>query len=138
MDQINDNNKEIKDKIKKELVDPSYFRDVKYNLDSRFRWKFIGDLSEGISQLLILSCTMLAFSSGFFDIRALSYVSGALGIGSLSLLRFSSYAMSESRERTWQSNVILKQLGIESVPDIVVDSTNDKNNNTDINIVCDI
>lgn len=106
----------------KKLIDEAYYRDLKYNLTSKSRWKFIGDVSETLSQICVGTSSVLAFASGFFeDIDILAFVAGTVGVGSLVLLQFSSYAMKESSERTQQVNVILTKLGLETIPDIVVE-----------------
>ena len=115
----------IINKIRSELVDESYYNDIKYNLSSKSRWKFIGDISEALAYLCSGLSTMLAFSSGFFSIRLLPFIAGCFGTGSLLLFIFSSYAMKESKERTKQVNYLLSDLGIHKIPDIVIDSATD-------------
>jgi hypothetical protein len=118
----------ITTKIKRDLLDSMYYRDVKYNLKSRFRWKFIGDLTEALSHVFTGVATILAFASGFFGIELLAFLSGCFGAISLVILQFSSYAVKESRERTIQVNRILRKLGMEEIADITIDSTGVSNN----------
>lgn len=115
-------NSVLVDKIRKELVDVSYYEDVKYNIESKSRWKFLGDVSEGIAQLLMGVSSILAFAAGAFNYTVLSFIAGAIGVGSLVLLRISAYAMKESSERTAQVNRVLDQIGINKIPDIVINS----------------
>lgn len=121
-------NTPITTKIKRDLLDSMYYRDVKYNLKSRFRWKFIGDLTEALSHVFTGVATILAFASGFFGIDLLAFLSGCFGAISLVILQFSSYAVKESRERTIQVNRILRKLGMEEIADITIDSTGVSNN----------
>ncbi|BCS82879.1 hypothetical protein QLL95_gp1244 [Cotonvirus japonicus] len=120
---INNGDINTSDRIKKELIDTSYYGDVKYNLRSKSRWKFIGDLTESLSQICVGIATVLAFSAGFYELNLLSFLSGSFGTSSLVLLQFSSYAMKESKERTQQVNILLKKLGLDSIPDIIVESS---------------
>lgn len=110
---------DLRTKIQVELIEKSYYSDIEYNLNSKSRWKFIGDLTEALAQILLLVATILSFASGTFDNKILAFVSGAVGVGSIVFLRFSSYAMKESQERTEQVNRILEQLGINKIPDII-------------------
>ncbi len=111
------------DKIRNELVEQSIYRDVKYNINGKSRLKFIADLTETLAHIIIVIGSILAFASGSFNIFYLSFVAGSCNVISVSLLRFSSYAMRESRERTVQVNMILRKIGIGTIPDIAIDST---------------
>ena len=116
-------NPELTDKIRKELIDISYYDDVKYNIESKSRWKFFGDMTEALAQLLTGASAILAFAAGAFDNKILSFVAGALGVGSLVLMRLSSYSMKESNERTVQVNRLLDKINVNEIPDIVINST---------------
>jgi hypothetical protein len=130
----------IVEKIRKELVAPSYYFDVKYNIRSKTRWKIASDVIEFFAQILVGASTILAFSAGYFDDKILSFIAGAIGTLALVMLRFAVYAMNESKERTIQVNKLLEKLGIEKIPDITSDTNNcvfDKLNiksNSDTNI----
>lgn len=115
-------------RIKRELLDSMYYRDVRYNLRSRFRWKFIGDFTEAFSHIFTGVATILAFASGFFGLDILAFLAGCFGAVSLVILQFSSYAVKESRERTVQVNRILRKLGMDEIADITIDSTGVSNN----------
>lgn len=110
----------IQEKIKTELIENRYYNDIKYNINSKSRCKFTADFTEYLSYILTGIAVILSFAAGFFDNIWLSFASGCFGTTSLALLKFSSYAMSESKERTNQVNIILKKLGIEEIPDISV------------------
>ena len=110
-------------KIKKELIEKTYYDDLKDNLSSKSRWKTIGDVTEAFAHLFMGISAILAFAAGSFNLTLLSFISGCVATTSLVLLRFSSYCMKESTERTTQVNKILHKLGIEEIADITVDST---------------
>lgn len=111
------------DKIVKELVEPAYYDDVKYNINSRNRWKKISDITSAFSQILFGISIIMSFAVGFFDINMLSFISGSIGVSAMVVMKISSYAMNESRERTNQINIILKKLNISEIPDITIDPT---------------
>ncbi len=114
------------DKINKELIEPTYYDDIKNNLYGRSKWKTISDITETISKILAGITTVLAFAAGFFDMSFLSFMAGCLGTISLVLLQFSSYCSNESKERTIRANQILKNLGITNIIDINDVDNNDK------------
>lgn len=116
-------NNEFIQKIRIELIEKSYYNDLKYNLTSKSRWKLVGDASETLAYLCMGFTGIFAFSAGFFDHKILSFVAGCLSIAAPLLLKFSSRAMLESKERTIQVNCILRALGIDTIPDISIDST---------------
>lgn len=106
----------------KNLVSQNYYKDVKNNLASKSMWKFIGDLSDAISQIMGAFAAILAFASGFFGITILAFLSGCANTISLVLRQFSAYAMKESKERTEQVNKLLDIFGIAEIP-VLVDPT---------------
>ena len=112
-------------KIQKELVDTSYYEDIKYNTRSKSRWKFIGDITEATSHIISSSGVIISFAAGYFGYPFLSFLAGSLGITSIVLLRFSSYSMRESRERTIQINSLLEAIGINKIVDITIDSADE-------------
>lgn len=128
MTDINLSKSELIEKIKKELVEKNYYRDVQYNLNSKYRWKIIADVTEAFANIFIAVTAILAFAAGVFNFPLLSFISGCCGTLSFSLLRFSSYSMMESRERTQQVNLLLKNLGLDTIVDITVDSSGEPNN----------
>lgn len=115
-------NNEFITRVKTELIEETYYKDLKYNIRSKSRWKVLSDLCETISHLLIGIATILAFAAGFFKNEYLSFVSGCIGTFSMVFMQFSSYALRESRERTSQVNIILQKLGIDNIPDITIEN----------------
>lgn len=109
---------ELNERLKKE-IENNYYNDVRYNIRSKSRWKFIGDFSESISYFFTGIATILSFACGFFDNFWLAFVSGIFGTISLMLLKFSSYAMKESKERADQVNIILDDLGVKEIVSVV-------------------
>jgi len=113
---------ELIKKIQSELIEKNYYDDVKYNLDGKSRWKSIGDKLEALAHIIMGLTSILAFATAYFDDVVFSFVAGCTGILALVMLRLSSYAMRESRERTEQVNRILENLGLRKIPDITIDS----------------
>lgn len=105
-------------KIKQDLIEPTYYEDIKNSLYGREKWKKIGDISETISKVLTGFATIFAFAAGYFKLTYLSFIAGCLGTSAIVLLQFSSYAVNESRERTARANIILHDLGIKKIVDI--------------------
>lgn len=116
---------EMISKIRTDLIEPSYYDDIKYNIHSKSRWQCIGDVTETISHVFIGFGTILAFAAGFFNISYLSFLAGSCTTAAMIFIKFSSYAMKESKERIGQVNLLIEQLGFNDIPDIVVDSNND-------------
>ena len=104
------------------LINQNYYSDLKYNIGSKSRLKIISDWSDGLAQLLMGISVVLAFAAGYFDHYILSFIAGCMGTISMVVLKFSSYAMKESKERTDQVNLILRKLGIDTIPIVNTDS----------------
>lgn len=109
----------MEDKIKTELVNPNYYNDIKRSIRGKSRWKFIGDFTEAISHIFTGISVILSFACGFFDDLVLSFIAGVFGIIALVLLKFSHYAINESKERTEEVNILLNKLKIDEIPMIV-------------------
>jgi len=109
-------------KIKKKLIEPTYYQDTQASLKGRWFWKKTGDFMEAFGQIFSGIASILAFAAGFFGLNVLSFVAGCCGTISLVLLHFSSYAMKESRNNTAIVNKILALIGLTAIPDIVVDT----------------
>jgi hypothetical protein len=116
---------ELNDKIMKELIEPTYYNEVKSYLSSRYRWKNIGDICEVFGKIFAGCSSVLAFSSGVFKIDILSFLAGCFGIIALIFMQFSSYSMKESKERTDEINIMLNKLGISEIPNTAIDSSVD-------------
>lgn len=114
---------DLVEKIQTELVDTSYYNDIKYNIHSKSRWKLTADITGACSHICVCISIVLAFAAGFFNYTVLSFISGCFGTTSLALLRFSAYALIESKERTEQVNLLLGALGMNKIVDITVDET---------------
>lgn len=108
----------LMEKIKEELIEPTYYQDIKDNLNGRETWKKIGDVTEAISKIFAGLATVAAFAAGFFNITILSFISGCLGTLALVIQQFSTYSYNESKERTNRVNKILTDLGLKNILDL--------------------
>lgn len=117
-------NDELKEKIVRDLIEKTYYEEIKSGLEGRTKWKTVGDVAEVVSHVLTGLSTIVSFSAGFFSFEGLPFIAGCLGTMALICLKFSSYAMHESRERTSGANKILEILGIKKIVDIATDPVN--------------
>jgi hypothetical protein len=109
----------VKNRIIKDVVVPSYLKDVKCTVNSRGKWRNASNQAELVSKLLTGAATIIAFSAGAYtDYTFLSFIAGCVGTGAMVCQQFSTYAKGECKERTDQANKILKVLGIDSIPDL--------------------
>lgn len=115
---------ELVKKIKHDLLEKSYYDEIRYNIYSKARWKIVADLTDTFAHVFTGISTILAFASGFFNYALFSFLAGCFGTISLVLLKFSSYALDESKERTNEINILLNKLGITEMPNTSVDENN--------------
>ena len=114
----------LKNEISK-IINEQYASDIKLSLFGRSCCKYTGDITETLAHLLMGFSSLTAFAAGSWpNYTYLSFIAGSLGVTSLVLLKFSSYAMSESKERTLIANKILDKLKLEQIVDISFNSTN--------------
>jgi len=111
---------ETRNKIKKTLN-----KTIEFDIADTIRWRFIwrkgGNITEALALLTSLISTVLSFSAGVFDYTYLAFAAGCLGSISLALLRATSYAMKESKEREEQLNILLSKAKIRQVPSLIHD-----------------
>lgn len=109
---------DVKLDIMNDLVEPCYYIDVKNLISECKFWRQIGDIFTTTSKICVGGTSILSFASGIYKYDTLIFIAGTVSVLSLSCMQFSSYAYSESKERTSKLNKILKQLGMDTVPDI--------------------
>ncbi len=112
--------------IKEELIGPALYRDVKIGLFTRTLWKIFGHSIEALSKVLIGCSTVLTFASGSFNLPILSFTSGAVNIFSLVLAGFSIYAIRQSRARTEEINMTLRNVGLSNISDGIASAEEEK------------
>lgn len=112
-----------RESIKKKLN-----RTIEFDITDTIRWRFIwrkmGDIMEGLSLVTSLVSTVLSFSAGAFDTTNLAFAAGVSGSLSLALMRATSYALKESKEREEQLNILLDKAKIKQVPSLIYDTDN--------------
>jgi hypothetical protein len=112
----------IKEKIMVNYIEKSYEYDVDSLIHGRRRWKKTGQAFETMSKIFLALGGILSFSSGYFDIKALSFLSGSISVISLSFLQFSSFCYLENKKQSNELNIVLKKLGLETLPELSRDN----------------
>jgi hypothetical protein len=90
---------EIKQKIVKEFIEPSYTSDIKHTIEGKKCWKITSQIFETISKILVALGSVLSFSSGYFDNPHLSFIAGAISALSLFTLQFSTFSYKEHKKK---------------------------------------
>lgn len=106
-----------------EVLEEHLARDIVDTSNASYFWRKVGNGSEAVAKILVIGQGVISFGAAMFDMPLLSFASGAISVVAVGLYGFSSYSMSESKERTEQMNMILKYKGVPVVPNIAVDST---------------
>ena len=99
-------------------INKTYNNDIEENIYERSRCRKMGHIFEGLSQILALGGTILAFAAGFYDNKTLSFIAGSLGSLSLATTKTAGFALKESNERTAALNTLLKKINIKGIPGI--------------------
>ena len=103
----------------KEKIDKTYEKEINDNLNSRVCCRRAGHILEGVAQVFSVSATIMAFASGFYNNKMLSFISGCLGSMALAVQKTSAFTLKESKERTIALNILLKKINIDTLPEIV-------------------
>ncbi len=107
------------------MIEESDVENIRHNLRARTWWNITSNVCETTGHLLIGISAGVAFAAGVWNLQYLSYIAGATNLASMSLIKFSSYAVAESKERTQETNTILTSMKLGSIPDITFDKPSD-------------
>ena len=107
-----------------ELIEPYYKKVIKNTIEGRQCWRRTGIAFETISKIMVAFGSILSFSAGVYQDQTLSFVSGSVSCLSLAFLQFSSFSYKENKKQSEELNVLLKTLGLETIP--VLERTNNK------------
>ena len=79
-------------------------------------WKTIGQIFETLSKILVAASGILSFASGYYKNDTLSFLAGSISTISLAMLQFSSFCFKENKKQSDELNILLKKLGIDTIP----------------------
>jgi hypothetical protein len=92
--------------------------EVASGMEARHTWHKISNASETASVIFTGVGAVIAFAASFYKLPIIAFVAGIGSTVALVLKGFSSYAITESQERTAQVNAELARLGIAPLPAI--------------------
>ena len=93
---------------------PVIVNDIKERLIGRKLWDKISNNTNVLSKLMMIFVSIFAFAGAkFTDYWWLSFIAGILGVSSLSLMQFSMFARTRSKNFTNDLNILLKTLHLE-------------------------
>lgn len=122
--------------IIKNKINTYMLKDIDDILNWRYRWRLVKTITETLSHLCVFSITILSFGSAYFgdENSNWGFFNGLVGVLSIGLNRFSSYAKKQSKKKTEQVNKILESYEIEdALPDIMSSiNNNDDSYSVDI------
>ena len=115
---------DLKIDILKNLIEPSYLKDINEMIHGKRCWRITGQVFETASKVLVALGSILSFSSGYFNNPALGFIAGSVSTVSLAMLQFSSFSYRENKKRTSELNLILQKLGLDTIPQMDIQSDN--------------
>jgi hypothetical protein len=125
---------ELHTTIEDQVINPDILDEIKSLLSSRNRWRKVSNISETSGQLFMIASTVLAFASGVYKCNdSLSFAAGSVNVGSIALLKFGTYALNESAERTRLLNDFLVRCNVVAMPQPINDVLGNSNLNTPTN-----
>ena len=117
----------LKEKILKDLVEPSYFIDVNETIRGRKCWRISGHVFESLSKILLAASGVISFAAGVYDDKLLSFVAGTLSTVSLATFQFSLYSLRMHKKNSLELNQLLDKLNIDTLPIFEVTKTSNEN-----------
>jgi hypothetical protein len=115
---------EFNSRVRKEILNEDYFYDIKRSMISKSRMKLLSDLTEIFSYIFAAIGVILTFASGFFNNIYIAFAAGCMSTLAMVLLKLSSYFLKESKERTQQVNILLRNRNFNQIPDITIEQYN--------------
>lgn len=106
----------LKEQILKDLIEPSYYSDIKEILSGRKCWRRSGHLFESLSKILLAVSSVCSFASGVYDDKILSFIAGTISTVSLATFQFSLYSIKMHKKNSFELNQLLEKINIEPVP----------------------
>jgi hypothetical protein len=111
-------NNEFKNSIINELILPSFHRDIKYIILTKTYWSTVSKICLTLSTILIGVSSIVSFSSSSYPNSYLNYYAGVIGVISIVMKEFASFANNQDHLKTIEVNDILKNIGIDiTIPD---------------------
>lgn len=107
---------EIKIKIIKNNIEPSYEYDIQRIIRGKRCCKLSGQIFESISKIFVATGSILTFASGYYNSNYLAFIAGSVSTFSLALLQLSSFCYKEYKKQGEELNLILRKLDIDTVP----------------------
>lgn len=107
-----------------DLIESDYENEIKFIIGSRRRLYRVSIVTEYLGHIFLALGTIVAFAAGSLKINELIFVTGVLGVISMSMLKMSMYMYNERNERSSTLAASLKTIGLNSTPEIVVVNEN--------------
>jgi hypothetical protein len=116
----------------KELIYSAQRDDVRDMLKWKYIWKKIGNVFVVISHVFTFIGIGFSFSTSFFEIVYLSYISGCLNLLGVLFMKGANNAYNESEKRTAEINIIMRAFGLKEMPNELKDISHDVKTNTEL------
>jgi len=127
---------EIQKYIEENIINPDIVDEITTLVSSKKKWKKISDITEALGHVFLAITTILAFTSGIYDYKIISFFTGCTGTISLSLLRFSVYASKECKERNTLLSSLLIRSQVNPLPSPVIEQDLHHNRNNSNRTPC--
>jgi hypothetical protein len=111
---------ELRRLIEENIINPDIINETAELISSRYKWRKVSNITEVLANIFLGTTTILAFTSGIYEYKILSFFTGCTSTIALVLLRFSTYANKESTERNTLLTKLLNYIGISALPDPVI------------------
>lgn len=127
---IENNGKISTKKFRKNIIinklQPAYINDISDTIDGRYKWRKIGEFLFVVAKALALINVIFSYLGTFLKNEIITFVGAVGGTVGLYLMHHASEAIAESRKKNNEANELLRDLGIDGLPDILNEDNDPK------------
>lgn len=106
------------------IIEQDYENEIKFIIGSRKRLYRASIITEYAGHIFLALGTIVAFAAGALKIDVLIFVTGVLGVISMSLLKMSMYMYNERNERSNTLAASLRSIELNNMPEVIVVNEN--------------
>jgi hypothetical protein len=108
---------EIQHIVEESVINPFILSEIKNLVKSRKIWKIVANVTETVSNVLVVVSAILTFASGTYEGNGiLAFIAGSISVTSLALMRFSDFSNNQSKNRNITLNELLDKINVQQMP----------------------
>lgn len=116
------------------LISKAELDDVKSGISARYNFRMAGYTFEILAESSLVVATILFALEGKFNNEVMRTVAIVLNVCALGFQVVKVFCLRESRSRTQEVNIIAKKLGLEELPDVILEEEMENRRLANVNL----